>query len=417
MIDIQNTVDQRTADVEIPGNRCALDLTSRENKFITIKDKHSDVSRRNRYTRIINSGWKFIGGRSKMKILRFFLLFVCAAPLFPEKVAELPEVDHPAAMTIADSILYICDRESIHLFQLKPFHFVEKFGRRGEGPGEFNSPPHLVVYPNHLFINTMGKIMKFSKKGEFLEQSKIPFTYFYVYFPLMQTGPNYVGLPLKRVEDTVPFIHTVNIYDSQLKLIKEIYQGTSPQLLPPSRPGTKIIKQDYEVIPDCLEVAVEDNKIYVGDTRRGFFIAVFSNTGEHLFDIEKKYRKVKVPDEFKKEFWQEMRASERWEEQKQRYNYLIKDYYPAFYSMKIQQKKIYVTTYDQKNSFYELVVLDLQGNIVKRDFSFPLNPEFRVLTGTAPFSNQYAVSDDIIYYVVLNEDSMLYELHSSSIVQ
>jgi hypothetical protein len=352
-----------------------------------------------------------------MKILRFMMLFLCAVPLFPQKVADLPGIDQPAAMTVADSILYICDRESIHLFQLKPFRFVEKFGRRGDGPGEFNSPPHLAVHPSHLFINTMGKIMKFSKKGEFLEQSKIPFTYFYVYYPLMQTGQNYVGLPLKRVEDKVPFIHTVNIYGSQLELIKEIYQGIPPQLLPPARPGTKIIKQDFEVIPDCQEVAVQDNKIYVGDTRRGFYITVFSNTGEHLFDIEKKYRKVKVSDKFKKEFWQELRASERWEQLKQRFNYLIKDYYPAFYSMKIQQKKIYVTTYAQKDALYELVVLDLQGKIVKRDFAFPLDPEFRVLTGTAPFSNQYAVSDDIIYYVVLNEDSMLFELHASSIVQ
>jgi len=352
-----------------------------------------------------------------MKILIFLLLFLCVAPLFPQKLAELPGVDHPAAMAIADSILYICDRESIHLFQLKPFRFIEKFGRRGEGPGEFNSAPHLAVYPNHLFINTMGKIMKFSKKGEFLEQSKIPFTYFYVYYPLMQTWPNYVGLPLKRIEDTATFIHTVNIYDSQLKLIKEIYQGNSPEILPPPRPGSKIIKQDYEVIPDCLEVAVQDNKIYVGDTRRGFFIAVYSNTGEHLFDIEKKYRKVKVSDEFKKEFWQELRASERWEQLKQRFNYLIKDYYPAFYSMKIQQKKIYVTTYTQKDSLYELVVLDLQGKILKRDFSFPLDPDFRVLTGTTSFSSQYAVYDDIIYYVVLNESTMLYELHACSIVQ
>ncbi|MGD8536116.1 MAG: hypothetical protein PVF66_09745, partial [Candidatus Aminicenantes bacterium] len=241
--------------------------------------------------------------------------------------------------------------------------------------------------------------------------------YFYVYYPLMQTDSNYVGLPLKRVEGTVPFIHAVNIYDSELKPIKEIYQGNPPQLLPPPRPGTKIVKVDYEVIPDCLEVAVQDNKIYVGDTRRGFFITVFSNTGEHLFDIEKKYRKVKVPDKYKKEFWQELRASERWEELKQRFNYLIKDYYPAFTSMKIQQKKIYVTTYDQKDSLYELVVLDLQGNTVKRDFAFPLDPEFRVLTGTASFSSQYTVYDDIIYYVVLNERTMHYELHASSIVQ
>lgn len=353
-------------------------------------------------------------GSLKMKMLRFLIIFLCVTPLFPKKIADLPGLDHPASMTIEDSILYICDRESIHLFQLKPFQFVQKFGRRGEGPGEFNSPPHLAVFSDHLFVNTMGKIMKFSKKGEFLEQTKIPFSYFYVYYPLMQTGANYAGLPLRRVEDSATFIHTVNVYDSQLKLIKEIYQGGSPQILPPRRPGSKVVKMDFEVIPDCLEVATQDNKIFVGDTRRGFYIAVFANTGEHLFDIEEEYNKVKVPDEIKKEFWEEVRSSGRWEQLKQQFNYVIKDYYPAFYSMKIQQKKIYVTTYDQKDSLYEMVVLDLEGKILTRGFSFPLDPEFRVLTGTASFSNQYVIYDDKIYYIVLNDNSMVYELHVAS---
>ena len=356
-------------------------------------------------------------GSLEMKILRFLMIFLCALPLFPLKIADLPGVDHPASMTIEDSILYVCDRESIHIFQLEPFRFIQKFGRLGEGPGEFNSPPHLAVFSDHLFVNTMGKIMKFSKKGEFVEQTKIPFTYFYFYYPLMQAGPNYVGLPLRRVEDTTTFIHTVNFYDSQLKLIKEIYEGGSPQILPPMRPGSKVVKVDFEVIPDCLEVATQDDKIFVGDTRRGFYIAVFSNTGEHLFDIEREYRKVKVSDEFKKEFWEEVRSSERWEQLKQQFNYVIKDHYPAFFSMKIQRRKIYVTTYDQKDSLYEIVVLDLKGKILKRGFSFPLDPEFRVLTGIASFSNQYVIYDDKIYYILLNDNSMVYELHARSLVE
>ena len=356
-------------------------------------------------------------GGLEMKILRFLVILLCALPLFPEKIADLPGLDHPASMTIRDSILYVCDRESIHVFQLEPFRFIQKFGRRGEGPGEFNSPPHLAAFSDHLFVNTMGKIMKFSKKGEFLEQTKIPFTYFYVYYPLLQAGRNYVGLPFRRIEDTTTFIHTVNVYDSQLKMIKEIYQGISPRLLPPPRPGTKIVKVDFEVIPDCMEVAVQDNKIFVGDTRRGFHIAVFSSTGEHLYDIEKDYRKVKVPDEFKKEFWEEVQSSERWEQLKQQFNYKIRDHYPAFYSMQIQQKKIYVTTYDRKDSLYETVILDLEGNILKRGFSFPLDPEFRVLTGIVSFSNQYVIYDDKVHYIILNDDSMVYELHACPVVE
>lgn len=350
-----------------------------------------------------------------MKIFRFLLALLYVSPLFAQKISELPELNNPASITMDSSTIYICDRDCIQLYNLKPFHYLKKIGRSGEGPGEFNSPPHLVIYTDRFFINTMGKIMTFAKTGEFQEQTKIPFLYWYIYYPLNQSGANYVGLPLKRIEDTGKFVHIVNIYDSQLKLIKEIYQGGSPQLLPPPRPGTKVMKQDFEVIPDCLEVAIHNDKIYVADSRKGFYIAVFSNAGDSLAEIDIDYQKVAVSKEFKHEFWTEMRADKDWEQLKQRFNYVIKDSYPAFFSMKIQQGQIFVTTYAKKDSFYEIIILDLNGKILNRAYSFPLNPENRLLRGIAPYSNEYAIHDNKVYYLVFNEDSMLYELHVKTI--
>jgi hypothetical protein len=350
-----------------------------------------------------------------MKTCRPLLIFLFLAPLHPEKLADLPDLENPVSIAAADSILYVCDRDCIRCYSLKPFQHIKKIGRGGEGPGEFNSPPHLTVLPERIFVNTMGKVMSLTKTGEFLSQIKIPFIYWYIYYPMMPASPNYVGLPLKRIEETNTHIHTVNLYDPDFKLIKEIHQGGSPQLLPPPRPGTKVAKQDYEVIPDSLEVAVQGNRIYVADSRKGFFITVFESNGRHLFDIERSYQKVRVPDKFKKDFWNDIRSDKDWEQQKNRYNYIIKDYYPAFFSMKIQQRKIYLSTCSREDTQYEVVVLDLDGKLLKKTFAFPLSPENRLLRGIAPFSNEYAVYNDKIYYILFDEHSMLYELHISEI--
>lgn len=343
------------------------------------------------------------------------LVLLCSVTMAAEKVADLPELAKPASIVIDSSRLYICDNDTIHMYGLKPFGYKGKFGRAGEGPGEFNSRPHLAVQADQFFVNTMGKILTFSKSGEFQGQTKIPFLYFYIYYPLLPVGSNYVGLPLKNIEGTANFIHSVNVYDSKLTLIKEIYQGPPPQLLPPPRPGAKAVKVDFEVIPDCLETAVQGDRIYVADSRKGFFVSVFNESGEHLFDIEKKFMPVKVSQDFKDEFWKETRSSENWEQLKQRFNYRIRDAYPAFFSMKIQEQKIYFSTYAQKNDFYEMVVLDLNGEVLNQAFCFPLHPDTKLLGGIVPFSNEYSIQDDMLYYIALNEETMLFELHSCTI--
>ena len=350
-----------------------------------------------------------------MRYSIFLLIVLCLTPVWGEKVGDLPELSKPASITASESYLYICDSDVIHVYSLDPLQYVRALGRGGEGPGEFNSAPHLTVYPDGLFVNTMGKIMDFSGDGEFRTQTKIPFVYWYIYYPILRSGENYVGLPLNRVPDLAKVIHTVNLYDPQFESIAELYQGNSPALLPPPPPGEKVVKMDYQVIPDCLEVAVLGDRIYVADSRKGFFIAVFDGRGTHLEDWDIDHRRVKVPEEFKRRFWEETRAADNWEQRKQRFNYIIRDNYPAFFSMKIQQGRMYLTTHAKRDRLHEVVVLDLQGKLLKRSYSCPLDPEIRLLRGIAPFSNEYVVRNDAFTYLVLNEDSMLYELHTHPI--
>lgn len=332
-----------------------------------------------------------------------------------EKISDLPELSKPASIAVDGRTVYIADQEVIHIYNLEPFGYIRGFGTRGEGPGEYNSTPHVFVCDNGLFVNTMGKYMVFSKKGEFIEQKKLPFRYFYFYFPLMPVGENYFGLPLFRIEERNTSIHKGMVYNKDFDVIKDIYEGSSPRLLPPPPPGSKIVKVDLEVIPDYFDAVVYQEKIFIADTRNGFYFNVFDFQGNLLYEIDKKYTEVKVSDEFIKTHKKGLQQSDDWEQLKQRFNYKYRETYPAFFSFKIDRDRIYVTTNRIENSCHELVVLDLKGEELGRSFSFPLSLDKRVVSGFDLFGNEYDIEADRIYYLELNEDSMLFELHAQEI--
>lgn len=348
------------------------------------------------------------------KSLLVLLILLYTSILSAEKLADLPEVMKPASMVIDGNMVYIADEGVVHIYALNPVKRIGQFGTAGEGPGEFNSSPYVTVCSDHLFVNSMGKVMLFSKEGQFMRQIKLPFVLWYFYYPLLPVGDNYVGFPLLRQEDGA-FIHAGNLYDSQYALVKEIYKGGVPQILPPPRPGSRVIKRDYEVIPDYVDVAVAEDKIFIADTRKGFFIAVFDQDGNLLYEIRKTHEKITVPNDFKDMFWKELRENQNYEDLKRRFNYIIRENYPAFFSFKLANQKIYVTSYEKKNRVYELVALDLEGNILKRSFDFPLDPERNTLTGIASYSNEYVIQDNKIYYLVYDDDSSVFELHAHKI--
>jgi len=74
-----------------------------------------------------------------------------------------------------------------------------------------------------------------------------------------------------------------------------------------------------------------------------------------------------------------------------------------------------VTTYEKKDEKYEVVVMDLEGKILKRSFSFPLPPYQDASYSFTLFSNEYEIYQDKIYYLAYNYDTDIYELHITPI--
>ena len=92
-------------------------------------------------------------------ILCVFLLSVAVSiPVFAA-VIELPEIINPASITVDNNHIYITDFPSVYIYSLKDCHLIKKFGRRGEGPGEWLRYALLSRHENYLVIGGKGKVI------------------------------------------------------------------------------------------------------------------------------------------------------------------------------------------------------------------------------------------------------------------
>jgi hypothetical protein len=107
----------------------------------------------------------------------------------------------------------------------------------------------------------------------------------------------------------------------------------------------------------------------------------------------------------------ELQEREDWEQLKARFEYVFKKHFPAFFSTRIAGKKIYAVTYTQQDGKYEFVEMDFKGQVLDRSFSFPFGPGEQNMRSFVPFNNVYEVHEGLIYYLVYNDCTSLWELH------
>ncbi len=360
----------------------------------------------------------------KIVVLLVFFFYFLFSPLTASGAAtgtmigSPAEIIKPATIAVQGDYIYIAEKSAVHVYSRHPFKHLKQFGRKGEGPGEFKYTPLLTPYDDFLLINNWGKLMFYSPDGSLQKETKLPFNYFYLNFPLLPIEGNYAGFQMK-VEKTgskpTPMF-VLKLYGPGLELVKEFGKKISPYLPPPPPPGVKPAqKMDFPVISGTLDFAIAGDKIFVADTNNGFFISVYDSTGSHLYDIEKEYKKIPVPGKFKENFMKKQQARENWEQLKSAYNYIFPKYYPAFSTFKVRDGKIYAATYEKENNNYKLVVMDLKGKELKSSFVFPINPQDRALWGFPLLSTEFDISNGHIYYLQENEDEETWELHAARI--
>jgi hypothetical protein len=340
---------------------------------------------------VIIKNIKIKTGINVFLMVLFLMVFAGQARLFSKKLAVLPELMKPQYLSTTKTHVYITDRWFIQVYSLDTMKLIKKTGGKGEGPGQFKLRPMIKSFPDVLAVSDIGKFALYTSGGGLIKELRLPpelFTTVKVY-PI---GNNFVGFTLSGAKKFGKSFYAIILLDKNLNLIKELARGKE-------RNKEKGKKSTYEPISDYFMHRVYGDRIYIADSSKGLYIEVFDTNGNKLYAIDREYEKIKISNQYKNFLKKEMDNS--WFERrlKQMSNIVFKEYFPAIKRFTVSNGKIYVFTYKKKDGKQEIVVMDLKGKIEKRVF-------------IKKRGRYTSISDNTYYYLLENESTGDWELHS-----
>jgi hypothetical protein len=326
-----------------------------------------------------------------------------------ERIIALPELESPRQIVVEKGRVYFVDRRDVVVYNLSDGRFLKKIGRLGQGPGEFTmGPSRLSVLGDRLIVKDFNSFECFNLEGIYTGGVKEPDPI--GFYPFLPVGRNFVGFPMLRNDDGSLAAPSGRIYDSNLKLKRKFFGELTafPPAPPPPGRAEPTGKREKLLIRDYGDYTVYGDRIYVADSRRGFSISIFDENGILLREIKHPVDKVKVPKSFVDEVVKEWKASKDWQTNYSHINPVVPEYFPALIDFKIDRGRICALTAAKKDDLYEIIVMDLEGKILGREFRFPLQPNFEL-----PFFNgfKYDIEGDKLVWFHYNDAEETYELH------
>ena len=298
-------------------------------------------------------------------LLLLLLLFVSiTVPLFPGKVAVFDQLKKPSELYINSNHLYIIEFPVIYVYSLEDYRLIKKFGKQGEGPGEFIQYARLHFHPDYYIIQSQTRFSYFTKDWKYIKDRKIPITFDRGAKPM---GDQWV------VSHTVPGKDdlnqtdlTVNIYDSNCNKIKEVYR--QKYYFQVGKPINGIyLPEVYR--RQGIRFFVWDNKIFIeGEDGETGTIYVYNNSGQKIDTLHHEFEKLKVTTEHKQA------VEDYYVFRRRRLLAIVKargwlhwpDFFPAVHYLSIVDNKIYVIPYKKKQGKHQLFIFNLKGELLKQ---------------------------------------------------
>jgi len=225
------------------------------------------------------------------------------------------EDDATAALGVTDIYFFDVDRTGNILILVPPTgprncvyklspdgKLLASFGLIGQGPNEMEYPGGIQALDNGeiwVFESPKNKVHVFDGGGKpVADRSPVKFE---TIIPL--ANGSHLVTRLDAVDLTQKYLSMViDLYDSGFRLAKELDRFT--------KFANRMI---YEKVPEPYVSGIEfifqakasSDRVYVGNSDRGYEILVFDLEGRLLRKIRKKYAPVTVSDEYKKKYLKE----------------------------------------------------------------------------------------------------------------
>jgi hypothetical protein len=329
-----------------------------------------------------------------MRVLIILICFSFALSLFGERITTFPQLSNPELIRVGENLICINEGAVLFLYDLNDFKLLKKFGRRGEGPGEFSSDLDINILKEKIMIESQGKLSFYSLKGDLIKE--------------MRRSPKYRRL--KILEDryvassgilSKDVYHNVaKILDADFNELKTFYHDEA--MYHQKKQGTNYASTwDFDVSEKkCFIVGSSD-----------FKIDVFNKNGDSLYTISPPYKRVKFPQEFIDAWFKRIkrrRGMNFYEYAKKKVRW--PEFFPAIRDLMVDNGHVYVITWRKKEQEHEFFIFDLEGKLVKKTF-IPLQDYDE---GVALFP--YSLKNNYVYQLIDNEEEEVWELQRFSIL-
>jgi hypothetical protein len=311
----------------------------------------------------------------------------------------LKEIVNPDSMTIDGSNIYITQEAEVYIYDAKTFEFKKKFGKKGQGPQEIPPFPfpmsriplmRINPLPDKLFISAMGKILYFTKQGEFISESKFPIQKIQSYFNMFPLGSDMVcQLTVREKEE---FFITASIVDETYQLKKEL-----------KRKKVDLHGGKMDLLSGSITFEAYKGRIYVAGGQ-DFVIDVFDQNGKLQHQIKHKHEPIKFNDEMKKQFDETLKFMFKSFYDQFKIMIYYPDYLPVIFNLQFSDPYLYVFTWNHQGDNRDLFIFKLDGTFVKQT-TIPL----KMVKFIIPYP--FDIKDKTLFQLVDNEDTEDWELH------
>ena len=343
------------------------------------------------------------------KLILALLVSSLTIIVFAEKVADMKELTDPRNFLMDEQDMIITDQFEIQIYSLNDFKFKTRFGKKGRGPGEFGEEPTIHLLPDSTILAfALDKCAWFSKDGTLIKERRLegiirnalPFKENFVF------GKRFISPDLKS--STMTFV----LMNPEFKPIKDIYK-TNYDISIPQASGFK----ELDMMNHTLEMRVYGDKLYIADSQKGFYIESFDTKGEHVFTIEKSYKRLETDEKFKKDSIADFQLRHRGQYDMLKslgVNFTFDQYFPSMFNFSVEDGKVYVITYQMKDDNHEMLILNEYGDLLKQLFLPLKSLKFYEIGGFNRYQ-AYIIKKGILYELIENIEAEMWELHKTKI--
>ena len=346
--------------------------------------------------------------KKTINLILLVLFLLSAHPVFPGNGRILSGVLKPEMIRVYDNEFFVVQGAEVLIYSLKDLGLKTKIGRQGEGPGELkvttNWYNNVTVFADYIFIDGMDKIVFFSREGKLIREQKKTIGI----SRMVPVGKSYAAVNLTHFEKKIQY-QCLYLYGEDLKQLKELARQESP---------VQSASMKTEMIPDVLNFSVWQDKVFVEKSREGFVIDVYNIYGKKLYQVKKEYKRTPVTEAHKKAAIEKFKNDPfikqiGYEEFKKVSKPVWPDVFPAIRNITVSENKIYLRTHNEQEGKEEWFILDLKGNLLKKEFlpAVESAPLMAHLLGVKYFT----IHNNIFYYIKENEDREEWELHTEKI--